>query len=291
MNNVEQDNSFKLIFDGQQHQIDANVLINSLLHTTNIIQEANRYLDSSRKIKIDVKAMEKGSFIVGLSLSDVSAMMGVFADASVGIATVIGLVAGVIQLKKKLKGKRPKKVEDKGDEKVITDSEGNVYTVHCNTFNVYQNKVVQEALAKNFETINEDAAIEGFSVVDSNDKILASVERENFAFMAEVPEEVEYGDKEELVENARLHIVRLSFDNTLKWEFYYNGNKITAKVKDPEFYERIDNGQSFSKGDVLDVTLQIAQKFDKTINTYYNTSYQVVKINHHILREKQVNLF
>ena len=34
MENLINDNSFKLKFDGQIHQIDANVLINSLIHTT-----------------------------------------------------------------------------------------------------------------------------------------------------------------------------------------------------------------------------------------------------------------
>ena len=35
------DNGFKIRYDGQYHQIDANVFINSLLHITTVIQEIN----------------------------------------------------------------------------------------------------------------------------------------------------------------------------------------------------------------------------------------------------------
>jgi len=58
------DNDFKIKFDGQQHQVDANVLISSLIHTTTIVQEVNKYLNSGKKIDINVKSLEKGSFYV-----------------------------------------------------------------------------------------------------------------------------------------------------------------------------------------------------------------------------------
>jgi len=47
-------NDFKIKFDGQQHQVDANVLISSLIHTTTIVQEVNKYLNSGKKIEIKV---------------------------------------------------------------------------------------------------------------------------------------------------------------------------------------------------------------------------------------------
>ena len=61
-------NDFKIKFDGQQHQVDANVLISSLIHTTTIVQEVNKYLNSGKKIDIKVKALEKGSFLCHIEL-------------------------------------------------------------------------------------------------------------------------------------------------------------------------------------------------------------------------------
>jgi len=114
--------------------------------------------------------------------------------------------------------------------------------------------------------------------------------KDDFKIMSEMPEEAERGDKQ-IVDIGKLHIIRASFENSLKWDFLYLGNKISAKVEDTDFYKLIDNGQPFAKGDVLDVELQITQKFDEAINAYYNSSYQVKKINEHIPRAKQMNIF
>ena len=59
---------FKIKFDSNKHQIDANTLINSLLHITNITQEVNRELVTDRKIEIKVNAFKEGSFLVHIIL-------------------------------------------------------------------------------------------------------------------------------------------------------------------------------------------------------------------------------
>jgi len=196
----------------------------------------------------------------------------------------------VIGVKKFLKGEKPKSIKESKEGMTIENKNGDVYNVKCSVFNVYQNKVVQEALSKNFESINEDGAITGFEILDEKENILESVEKDDFKIMSEMPEEVERGDKQ-VLEIGKLHIIRASFDGSLKWDFLYLGNKISAKVNDRDFYELIDKGQSFAKGDILDVELQVTQRFDETINAYYNNSYQVVKINEHIPRAKQMSIF
>ncbi|MBK9247780.1 MAG: hypothetical protein IPM69_06595 [Ignavibacteria bacterium] len=90
-----------------------------------------------------------------------------------------------------------------------------------------------------------------------------------------------------MTEAASLNIVRLSFEENLKWDLYYRGIKISARIIDPSFYLRIDNGEAFSKGDVLEVELQINQYFDDAVNTFITKSYQVNTINRHILRNEQ----
>ena len=286
--------SFKIKFDGQQHQIDANVLINSLIHTSSIIQEINTYLNAGKKIKIDIKATEKGSFVIHLELVETvyQVIKDIFTKENIEVAAaIITIFTGIIGVKKFLKGRKPKRVKESGDEIVIENENGQIYNVSCNVFNVYQNKVVQEALSKNFEAINEDSAITGFGILDEKDNILEFVEKDDFKIMSEMPEAVDHGDRQNVNNNAKLHIIRASFDGSLKWDFLYLGNKISAKVNDTDFYELIDRGEAFAKGDVLDVDLQISQKFDETINAYYNNSYQVIKINEHIPRGKQIHIF
>jgi hypothetical protein len=90
-----------------------------------------------------------------------------------------------------------------------------------------------------------------------------------------------------LTEAATLNIVRVSFEETLKWDFYFKGNKISAKIKDPTFYKLIDKGEPFAKGDILEVELQIIQKWDDSVNTYINKSYQITAILRHMRRSEQ----
>ncbi|MFA7676515.1 MAG: hypothetical protein WCY28_03875, partial [Candidatus Shapirobacteria bacterium] len=72
-----------------------------------------------------------------------------------------------------------------------------------------------------------------------------------------------------------------------KWEFYHSGNRISANILDENFFNKIDTGESFAKGDQLKADLQITQIFDESIGTYVNESYAVIKVDEHIKRAEQ----
>ena len=61
-------NEFKIKFDGELNQIDANTLINSLINVTSIIQEINESFDTKKIIEIKIKALSKGSFLIHFGL-------------------------------------------------------------------------------------------------------------------------------------------------------------------------------------------------------------------------------
>ena len=283
-------NDFKIKFDGQQHQVDANVLVSSLIHTTTIVQEVNRYLNSGKRIEIKVKALEKGSFLCHIELIETAldSLKNLLTKDNIEVgAAIIGTVVGLIELKKFLKGKKARDVQKQGDKTKIINKEGNVLIIENATFNIYEHSpVVKDALAQNFDVLNNDPAITGFEITDKNEKPLVRVEKSEFADLSQKSEEVEEGERK-LVEAATVNVVRVSFEENLKWDFYYRGIKISAKIADPSFYELIDKGEAFAKGDVLEVELQINQKFDESVNTFVTKSYQVNKIVRHLSRNEQ----
>ena len=68
--------------------------------------------------------------------------------------------------------------------------------------------------------------------------------------------------------------------------------KIKAKIDDPDFQKRIDSGEAFAKGDILEADLKINQKWDETVQTYVNKSFVVSRIVRHLRRENnQSKLF
>jgi hypothetical protein len=290
MENLITDNNFKLKFDGQLHQIDANVLINSLIHTTAIIQEVNRYLDTGKKIEIKVKALEKGSFLVHIELleSALDSIKSLFTKENAELAAVIvTILVGLIEIKKFLKGKKPKSIESKEERTKIINERGDILIIENATFNIYENSpIVKDALSQNFDALNNDPSITGFEITDKDEKPIIRVEKQEFSDLSLKSEEIS-NDERIIKEAATLNIVRLSFEESLKWEFYFKGNKVSAKIKDPNFYELINKGESFAKGDILEVEIQINQKWDESVNTFVNKSYQINKIVRHILRDEQ----
>lgn len=294
MSAISIDNNFKIKFDGQEHQLDANTLINSLIHISSIIQEVNSYYNSGKKIEIKIKALEKGSFLINIELveSALEHLKNLLTKDNVEYAAaIIGSVIGLVELKKFLKGKKAKSVDEKTNEKVrIENEEGEVIYIENFTYNIYQKSpIIKDALAQNFETLDNDPNITAFEITDKNEVPLIRVEKVEFDGMSIKSDEITNGERV-LIEAANLNILRLSFEGNLKWDFYYKGNKISAKILDKTFYELIDKGQSFAKGDILEVELQINQIWEEAVNTFINKSYSVTKILRHIPRNEQGKL-
>ncbi|PIP78204.1 MAG: hypothetical protein COW85_04995 [Ignavibacteria bacterium CG22_combo_CG10-13_8_21_14_all_37_15] len=293
MNGNLYSNQFKLKFDGQLHQIDANILINSLIHTTSVIQEINNELNSGKKIETKIKALERGSFLVHLEIIESFAeqFSNIFTRENIETASYIVLtLVGLLQIKKLLKGKKEKSIQKDGDSVSIENMQGDVITVKELTFNIYtHNTIVNDALSQNFETINSDPSIIGFEITDCDENPLVRIEKEDFEDLS-IKSEIVEDNVRIITEGASLNIIKLSFDDKYKWEFYYKGNKISAKICDNEFNDLIDLGKSFAKGDRLEVELQLTQIFEQAVNTYINKSYQVNKVTRHIPRGEQQTL-
>lgn len=287
-------NDFKIKFDGEKHQIDANVLINNLIHISNIIQELNRNLDSGKHIDIVIKSLDKGSFLVHVELMEtvVESIKNIFTSENVfySSALIAGLV-GVIDLAKFLKKDKNPTITEIGDKVKLKDSSGNTIIVGSNIYNIYQNSpVIKEAISSNFRTLDSDPNITGFEITDKDENVLVEVDKSEFDDLASLSSIKIQNDDRIISEKVHVVIIRPSFDENLKWDFLYRGNKKSAKINDPEFKLRIDKGEPFAKGDVLEIDLQITQSYDSTLDAYKDKSYQVNKIYDHIKRNEQSKL-
>ncbi len=90
-----------------------------------------------------------------------------------------------------------------------------------------------------------------------------------------------------IIQRASLYIIKPSFERTLKWDVVYAGDKLAMAMKDESFLNRIDKGERFGKGDILEVELQIDQVLDRNVGTYLNKSHQINKVLEHIPRPEQ----
>lgn len=280
-------------FDGQTHQIEANTLINSLIHFTTVVHEVNNSISNGEKVVVNIKAHNEGSFEVLLNIAkDVAnAAQTLFSITSMGyVAGLIDAVSGVYSAYQFLKGDKPKHIESIGNGMVkVENNNGNINYYDQRVINIVQgNQVVRGAISQGFDTLNDDLNVTGLEFVKGG-KNLLEVQRDEFPTLAagNSHDELQKDERIETQHGAMLRIVRLSFDPRMKSDFLFAGNKITAWIADNKFYEDIDRGEPFRKGDVLECDLEIKQQYDPTIDAYVNKSYKLIKIDQHHPRSEQ----
>lgn len=287
MTNVDSKN-LEIKFGGDLHEIDVDLLIESLVSYSSVTQESAAYLSPGIKVNIKIKAPREGSFIILLNLIAGKAS-DFFTRENVELASeIIVIVGGLYNLKKWIaKNGRPKTVKPNEDESIeISNSNGNI-TINKNVYNIYQeNPRVRENLRNTFLKLKERDEITDFSIRDvDSGKDIFQVNKEDFASLSLDDDEIEQKKQEVLKENQELSVFKVVFKENYKWEFYYQGVKIYAPIEDEDYFGKIEKGEiAFRSGDKLIVNLNIEQVFNESANTFVNDSYHIMKVVKHIPR-------
>lgn len=290
-------NDFKIKFGMHSHEIDVNVLINSLMYTSNLIQEINRELDTDKKIDVKIKALEKGSFEIHIELIE-SLLKSIFSSENVSYAdNIISILGGLYGLVSFLKGDKPQEVINITDSEVnITNEHGEKTIINNNIYNIYSNNTnIRKTISKQFSSMENSEEITSFEIQDWQGNTISEIDSENFSILSS-PIDLSsdnYENKVEIKENQKMLIIRPSFTTDLKWDLVYKGTKVSAFMKDEELIKAIDRGDQFSKGDLMVVDLEITKYYDHDIGTHMITkdSYRILKFIEHIKDGRIGNIF
>lgn len=287
-------NDFKIKFGTSSNDIDIETLISSLLNTSNIIQEVNRELGTEKKIEVKIKALEKGSFEIHIELVE-SVLSSLFSDAKISYASnIIGIVGGLFGFAKFLGGRRPSKLEQKGDSITVTNENGDVTIFKDTIVNIFnENEKVRSNIGKQFSRMYKNDEIQDFEIISYQNEILTHIDRQEFEQLSKViSHEVEEYEVE-VLENEKLQILRPSFATHLKWDLVYKGTIISAKMMDEELLRSVDDGDHFSKGDLMVVDLEITKIYDPQFDAYMLTkdSYKILVFKEHIKSNRTGKLF
>jgi hypothetical protein len=284
--------SLVIKFKGQEHQIDANTLINTLIHYNALINQINEMVgNGERKIELKVNAPERGSFVIDVTLN-AKLIESIFSSEAINYtASVVTIIGGIFATYKCLKGKPLKEKENEDTvEKII--KENNITITNSSFVNIYNNTTVRSAISKSIETASNDSAVEGISVLN-RDNAIVNIERKEFEDLIYDDFDKE-GTREEIkhiiINEVILGIITLSFDRKKNWEFLYEGFKISMPMKDSGLSSLIDNGMRFAKGDSIVVKLEIVRQYNPTYNGYQNKKYRIVEFIRHIPRPEQKDI-
>ena len=270
--------------------IDANTLINVLTHQVAIVEETNRILGGgSKDVRVKVNALNPGSFEIHLEV--ITDFFGELFGRNVTAyaASIVTVVDGVYRLFRRFRGKKTTEEEVRSSTVVNDNSVTNI----TNITNVYNSYVVRSAIKHSFETASQDPVVEGITIY-SEDKETAGVpfwiSKEEVSSLADTDIENAPLERIRTIKDASLVIVSLCFERDRAWQFVYNGNRITCKMKDDTLQKDIDGGMSFQKGDALIATLEVSQVFDDAINAYVNKTYRITCVSKHIRRAERLPL-
>ena len=156
------------------------------------------------------------------------------------------------------------------------------------------NFTINDSFNKGLAQLTTDERLSEYSILDSNRKPIISIKPEEFPYFttseSEVFESFENVKEKTKSVSATLRIHKVVFDTTSKWGFIYNNNKISAKIADKGFQEKVQKEGRFGKGDILEVLMEIHQEFDETVGVFINKAYVIAEVLKHIPRPQQTSL-
>lgn len=291
---------FTIKYDGEAHEIDADTFIYTLNNFNELIKEVNQQINGitskDTEIKVKIKALKPASFDVDIDIvtSLGKTLLNIFSKDNIEYAAALmSIVGGVFSYRQFLKGKPAKEVKELPDNKAqVTNIENKIAIVDA----VYvvltspeRGQRINEYAGNIFAYMAKDENISSFSVLDKNEKPIFKAESKDFETIGG---NVHFEDKTHrfVIRQATINIFKIVMEAKHRWSFIYEGNKISALMADNDFFKEIDNGLKFGKGDALFVDLKIKQEFDKSVNTFVNREYEILKVLKYIPREEQPQL-
>lgn len=276
-----EDDGFVLHFGGRTHEVDAFTFGNALVSFAEAIQSINNEINPDFKIEIAMDAVGPGSFRVNLKTAKKS-LRNLFKDAPRNI--IIALLATFLW-EKVLDGDTTPRIIVNDDSVVMEVGEDRII-VPRDAYEarkaVNENSSVNRNVAKAIETIQADPSIEEFGIslgLKDVDPVL-NLPRSVFPAILQntvvLPEE----ESRYVDQDAALSIHKAVFERSRrKWEFIWNGFRISAPILDDDFFDRLEQRSIYIRqGDVFKATLRVHQIRDRMNGNWLNERYEIIRL-------------
>lgn len=232
------ESDFSICFGGE-NEIEIKTLIDTLNSTLELINYVANEEDKDAFMKINVRGTRKGSFVVELA-----ALAGVVPTLlntqNVNLAkTCIDSVCGLLNIKKHLKGEKPKSVSNNGETVKIENNDCEKIEIQNYIFNFY-NEQTDSMISKVFSSCNRDY----FKIKRENEELVC-VDKSEFGHMTKQIEIQETSER--IISNTteiELKIKKPDFTGNSQWELTDLNNKKTfkASVEDESFIYKVHSG-------------------------------------------------
>ncbi len=281
---------FNIVYDGPalaEHRMDVRDLAPALIAVSDLFAAANKELNGeAADVRVEVKAsFKQGSFGIELLFTQdfISQIRDMFAGqnatALANAGGIIGLLGfaggGLLGLLRKLRGRRPYEIVQKGEIAEVWITESESMEVDARVLRLWRSRSVRTSLEKTLSPLEREG-ITDFGVMYHDQFTVELHDDDLESFRATGPVEAEVVTDTTSRKVLLLESVVFKEDN--KWRVHDGQYPFFATMEDEEFLALINAGLRFGKGDVLVVDLRQVQTID---NSALKTEYSIIKVHEH----------
>ncbi len=284
-----------LHFGGRPNEVDAFTFANSLVAFADALREINSQINTNFSLEVTIEGVGPGSFRakIGTKLKSITSF---FSDDVRSL--LINLLASFIYVRV-LDPQGQAQIIINDDAVIIQNGADRVIVPRA-TWDARQAlkkpKDIEKHIAKAFEVIEDDTSITEFGLAAQLDSKapIGHIDRKHFGALAHPSED--HGDKEanpHFDTEARLTVLKLVLERSKrKWQFVWNGIKISASIRDENFFDKLAAREyNFAQGDTLLVTLRVFQIKDEFSGVMLNDKYEVIAVNGQEKASQQTHMF
>jgi len=266
---------------GQMGYYDAASMILAFGDFIGIVSRAAFGKDA--KLKISVAALKEGSLSFDFFLVSGSIITAIIGHMSPN--ELWNLVRDSVEAWKFLRGKPPTEVTNEKEGARITNINGDCHTFNQNVTLVIENPRAGESVERIFNKPLNDSA----SRVDISSSQVPGEKIEVNSDDAKYFVDLLYSKVQgEYVHDITLNLISPVFADGNKWKFNDGAATFSAAIEDEGFLRRVNEGESFSKGDLLIVKCHFLQEM---VNGKLKVTRTITEVLDHKRRPINNDLF
>ena len=277
---LESNDIFHINFGGE-NEIDVQTFATVMQDIIEISRKITTSIDPNAIVRLNIYATGRGSFDAILNVI-VSYIPNLINAENLTIAkTLTGGLVDVFNIKKFLKGEKPKNIETNNERQIITNHKDEKLDIPKEIGNIYfQDTKIDNITVNIFNVLNNDNTRSDFKIITSERTL--SIDRNEYSAMAKnvvnTRQEVVISNKEIVTVNLRLKKPDLLGDS--KWEFIFN-KKISVKIEDKTFLDMVHKGKikNLYAGVKIHCELAIEYQFDDKYEIIPSTeTYTILRV-------------